>query len=325
MKRLFYPILLPVLLLVTAGLQACKNDTVSFGVCSDVHLTLMHDAEERLKTFVDAMNAEKPDFIIELGDFVTPDTNYSHYLNIWDSFTGDRYHVIGNHETDGGFSLQQVLDMHDMAGSYYSFDKKGFHFIVLDGNDKKSPDAKPYFRFIGPEQKAWLMNDLSRTKRPVIIFSHQELFNPEPDENWGIENHREIQEILEEHNKMHPSNRVIACFNGHTHFDYAEEINGIWYITIGSMSYHWLGDQYLHVRYSEDVDRNFPWIKYTAPFRDPLFALVEISGEGYIRIKGKKSEWVGPSPWDLGYPDKYRKYMRPEISDRCLEFQPLKR
>lgn len=322
MKRIFYVIILPALLLVTCSLQPCKNDIVKFGICTDVHLSLMHDAGDRLRTFVDAMNAEKPDFIIELGDFVTPDKKYNSYLDIWNSFAGEGYHVIGNHETDGGFTLQQVLEMHKMTNSYYSFKNKGFHFIVLDGNDKKSPDAKPYFRFIGPEQTKWLRADLSETKHPVIIFSHQELFNPEPDENWGIENYREIQEILEEHNRINSSNRVVACFNGHTHFDYAEEINGIWYITITSMSYHWLGDQYLNVRYSENIDRNFPWIKYTAPFKEPLFALVEISGNGHIRITGRKSEWVGPSPWDLGYPDKYRKYMRPEITDRYLKFSP---
>jgi hypothetical protein len=86
------------------------------------------------------------------------------------------------------------------------------------------------------------------------------------------------------------------------------------------MSYHWLGDNYVHIRYSEEVDKNFKWIKYTAPFKEPLFTTVEISSKGTIKIAGKKTEWVGPSPWEIGYPESKKKYMRPAISKRNLKF-----
>lgn len=86
------------------------------------------------------------------------------------------------------------------------------------------------------------------------------------------------------------------------------------------MSYHWLGEKYVSIRYSDEVDKNFKWIKYTAPFKEPLFTVVEISSAGYIKIAGEKTEWVGPSPWELGYPVEYKKYMRPAISERYLEF-----
>ena len=51
-----------------------------------------------------------------------------------------------------------------------------------------------------------------------------------------------------------------------------------------------------------------------------LFTMVEISTKGTIKIKGKKSDWVGPTPWELGYPEELKKYMRPEISKRNLKF-----
>ena len=226
------------------------------GICTDVHLPTMHDSEYRITTFIDAMKKEKPDFIIELGDFLTPEPKYAKYYDIWKSFTGDKYHVIGNHEMDGGTSREKALEYRNMPTSYYSFKKNGFHFIVLDGNDKKNPQYK-----------------------------------------------------------------VIGCFNGHTHYDYAENIGGIWYITITSMSYHWLGDNYQHIRYSDEVDKNFKWIKFTAPFKEPLFTTVEISTKGTIKIAGKKTEWVGPTPWELGYPGMLKKYIRPEISKRKLRFR----
>lgn len=320
MKRLHLILVLPIL--IFSGCNQNKSpDKITFGICSDVHLPTMHDSEYRITTFIDSMKHAKPDFIIELGDFGIPKDEYLRYFEIWNSFPGDKYHVIGNHEMDGGTSHEQALSFRNMTSGYYSFDKNGFHMIVLDGNDKKNPDEKGYKQFIGREQVEWLKNDLANTAHPVIVFSHQGLQRYKgADEFYGIENFEEIQAILEKHNAENPKNKVIACFNGHSHWDYAENINGIYYVTISSMSYHWLGDDYMQVRYNDEVDKNFKWIKYTAPFKEPLFAFVEISTEGYIKIKGKQSEWIGPSPWELGYPERLKEYMRPSISDRLLEF-----
>ena len=306
---------------ISLSLSAKKYNSVRIGMCTDVHLPTMHDAEYRITTFIDAMKKEKPDFIIELGDFGTPKENCAPYFKIWDSFPGDKYHVIGNHEMDGGTSHEAALQYRNLKIGYYSFEKNGFHFIVLDGNDKKDPQAKGYKQYIGAEQKAWFVRDLASSKLPVVIFSHQGLAHySSADEEYGVENYKEMQGILEAHNAKNPSAKVVACFNGHTHYDYAENINGIWYVTITSMSYHWLGEKYAHLQYGEEVDKNFKWFKYTAPFKDPLFTVVEISTKGVIKIAGKKSEWVGKTPWELGYPENLKKYMRPEISKRNLKF-----
>jgi predicted phosphodiesterase len=314
---------LTLLLLVVGFSSSGKKhySVVKIGMCTDVHLPTMHDSEYRITTFIDAMKKEKPDFIIELGDFGTPEPKYAKYFDIWNSFPGDKYHVIGNHEMDGGTSREKAIEYRDMKSGYYSFEKNGFHFIVLDGNDKKDPEAKGYKQFIGPQQVEWLQTELAKTKYPVVIFSHQGLAHySSADEEYGVENYKQMQQILETHNAKNPQKKVLGCFNGHTHYDYAENINGIWYITITSMSYHWLGENYECVRYSDEVDKNFKWIKYTAPFKEPLFTTVEISTKGTIKITGKKSEWVGPTPWELGYPESLKKYMRPAISERNLKF-----
>jgi predicted phosphodiesterase len=309
------------LVLITLNLSAQKNNTVKIGMCTDVHLSTMHDSEYRITTFIDAMKKEKPDFIIELGDFITPEPKYAKYYEIWNSYPDDKYHVIGNHEMDGGTSLEKALEYRNMKSSSYSFNKNGFHFIVLDGNDKRNPEVKGYQQFIGPAQVDWLKAELAKATVPIVIFSHQGLAHySSADEEYGVENYKEMQQILETHNAKNPQNKVIGCFNGHTHYDYAENINGIWYITLTSMSYHWLGDNYVHIRYSEEVDKNFKWIKYTAPFKEPLFTTVEISSKGTIKIAGKKTEWVGPTPWELGYPEAKKKYMRPAITKRNLKF-----
>jgi predicted phosphodiesterase len=309
------------LLGITVTISAQKPNIVKIGMCTDVHLPTMHDAEYRITTFIDAMKKENPDFIIELGDFGTPDPKYAKFFDIWNSFPGEKYHVIGNHEMDGGTSREKALEYRSMKSGYYSFIKNGFHFIVLDGNDKKNPESKGYKQFIGAEQVNWLKEELAKAVSPIVIFSHQGLsFYKGADEDYGVENYKEIQGILENHNRQNPSAKVIACFNGHTHWDYAENISGIWYITITSMSYHWLGENYENIRYSAEVDKNFRWIKFTAPFKEPLFTTVEISSKGIIKIAGKKTEWVGPTPWEIGYPESMKKYMRPAISKRTLKF-----
>ena len=313
----FFIFLIPLIVLQNCAPQK-EIKTVKIGMCSDVHLPTMHDSEHRISTFIDSMKIAQPDFIIELGDFGIPKPEYAPYFDIWNSFPGPKYHVIGNHEMDGGTTMEQALAYRNMTSSYYAFEKNGFQFIVLDGNDKQNIDQKGYRQYIGAKQQEWLKQQLHNSTGPVVIFSHQGLGPIE-----GVNNDEEMRAILEQHNLKEKSNRIIACFNGHAHNDSAEEINGIWYIHINSMSYKWLGEEYEHIRYSEDVDKKFKWIKYTAPYKDPLFTIVEISTAGFIKIAGKESEYVGPSPWELGYPEEHKPYTAPRISKRELLFKPF--
>ncbi len=291
-------------------------------MCSDVHLPTMHDAEYRITTFIDSMKIAQPDFIVELGDFGIPDERYAPYFDIWNSFPGPKYHIIGNHEMDGGTTLEEALAYRKMENSYYSFSQNGFLFIVLDGNDKEYPEQKGYRSFIGSEQVDWIRAQLAQATKPVIFFSHQGIGSDPgtPGERYSIKNATAVRQLFEAHNRNHPESRVIASFNGHTHHDFAENINGIWYITINSMAYKWLGEEYEHLRYSEEVDKDYRWIKYTAPYKEPLFTVVEISTEGYIKMSGKTSSYVGPSPWELGYPEYLKPFVKPGIEERVMDF-----
>ncbi|EON75412.1 hypothetical protein ADIS_4116 [Lunatimonas lonarensis] len=298
--------------------KATEVQRVRFGLISDVHLPTMHDSEHRIQTFIDSMRLAKPDFLIELGDLVTPAPQYQPLFEIWENYPGERYSVIGNHEMDGGYGLEQVLEHRKLQQSYYHFEKNGFHFIVLDGNDKRTPEETGYREYIGPVQQEWLKSKLEALEGPIVIFSHQSI-----GPIGSMHNGAEIRQLLEAHNKDNERSRIVACFNGHLHYDDARQVNGIWYIHVNSAAYFWMGEEYAHIRYSEEVDRDFRWIKYTAPYRDPLFAVVEISSDGEISIHGKQSEYVGPSPWELGYPERNRESIRPAISDRKLRFDPL--
>jgi 3',5'-cyclic AMP phosphodiesterase CpdA len=278
----------------------------------------MHDADSRLKAFVEEATEKDLDFIIQLGDFCRPYDHNLGFMSIWNSFPGKKFHVIGNHDMDGGFTREQVVDYWKSEGTYYSFDLKGYHFIVLDGNDEDPSPGRPagYARYIGREQLQWLEKDLRETKLPCLVFSHQGLDN----DLGGIHNATQTRLVLERANEEAGRQKVFYAFSGHHHQDYSNTINGIHYIQINSMSYQWLGDDFRHIRYSEEIDKSHPWIKYTVPYKDPLWAIVEISEDHILQLHGRKSSFVGPSPEELGVDLHHYGYpIVPYISDKLFK------
>lgn len=283
---------------------------ITFGLIADVHQDIMHDAEARLQAFITTMESEEPDFICQLGDFCIPHERNQTFYQIFQSFNGPKYHVIGNHDMDGGFTREQTVAYYGMPDKHYSFDRGEIHFVVLDGNDPGG-ERPGYACHIGEEQANWLRDDLSQTDLPCILFSHQ----PIDDTYGGIESSASIQAILEEANRTSDRNKVIACFSGHLHRDYIRLIRGIYYIQINSASYHWLGGDYKHLSYEKAVHAAHPYIEYTAPYRDPLWATVTLNpARGVMEIRGKQSEWVGPSPEELHVEGNGMHTISPKIS-----------
>jgi hypothetical protein len=293
---------------------------VRFGLCADPHKDIMHDADDRLRAFIKAASGDDSEFILQLGDFCCPVEKNRGFLNIWEEFKGPRYHTLGNHDRDGGFDWQQVLHFWKMPARYYSFDRGGWHFTVLDGNEIKPVNPEPgYPHYIGQEQLKWLAEDLKNTSAPTIVCLHQSL-----EADGGIENRAEVRSALEQANAAAGWAKVGVCLNGHHHIDNCREINGIKYVQVNSMSYVWLGDAYAHVRYSAEIDRAFPSIKYTAPYKDPLYASVRLDPQGRMTIRGVRSEFVGPSPWDLGLKEQAGTIRDKHIISPCISNRDLK-
>ena len=269
-----------------------------FGVIADVHKDIMHDADERLSAFIDAATRELVDFIIQLGDFCVPKDANRGFLDIWKRWQGPAYHVLGNHDTDGGYTREQAALYLGMPSTYYSFDQGDFHIVVLDGNDRPADHVSGYPRYIDTEQQAWLREDLASTTHPTLVMVHQSL---ERADDGGVQNGAIIRSILEEANLAAGYQKVLACFSGHHHRDYLRQIQGIAYPQINSASYFWVGGDHQHVRYGQEVDNKYPWIKYTVPYKEALYAMVQVDPvRRTLTIEGRESEMVGPAPWDLG-------------------------
>lgn len=297
---------------VAAGKDAAP---LRFGVITDVHQDVMHDGVGRVRAFAAAMTRARADFVIQLGDFCVPHERNRPFLEAWNTFEGAKYHVLGNHDVDGGFKAEQALAYWGLREPYYTFDRGPVRAIVLNGNERGGK-AGGYPRFIGETQLAWLERQLARAGRPVMVFVHQPF-----DDTDCIENSAAVRAVLERAERESPG-RVLCVFSGHHHQDYQCVINGIPYLQINSASYLWLGSKLARETYPPDVHRAHEHMKYVAAYRDPLWAVVTLDpAAATLTVQGRASRWVGPDPWERGADEKDRPRARiaPGISDRTVK------
>jgi 3',5'-cyclic AMP phosphodiesterase CpdA len=261
------------------------------------------------------MTAAKADFIVQLGDFCIPKDANRPFLAESNRFAGPRFHVIGNHDMDGGFSREQVASFLGMPARHYAFDGGAFTGVVLDGNEPGGR-ATGYARFIGAEQQAWLERTLLEARGPVIVFVHQPV-----EAGFGVENGAEVRAILERVEAAHPG-RILATIAGHLHMDYVQTMGRLPYLQINSASYYWLGEAGARSGlFPAEVEARHPNLKYVAAYRDPLWALVEVDpAAGELRVRGRATPWVGPAALDRAPLEdrSNREDIRPAISDRRI-------
>jgi predicted phosphodiesterase len=181
---------------------------------------------------------EKPAFVVELGDLidaadsVETEQRWLERINReFSALSEDRHYVLGNHCVDM-LTKEEFLGGVARERSYYSFDRGGFHFVVLDACFRS--DGRPYgrknFQWTDPNLPAaeleWLAADMKATDKPVIVFVHQRL---DVSTEHGVKNAAEVRLVLE------ASGRVRAVFQGHSHQNDYREINGIHYTTLVAM------------------------------------------------------------------------------------------
>jgi predicted phosphodiesterase len=278
-----------------------------FGVITDIHQDLMPDGPARLSAFLAAMRAADAAFIVQLGDFCVPHPRNRAFLDVWRSWAGPSYHVLGNHDFDGGYRPEQVRAFLGMPASYYRFEAAGIAFFVLDGNEPGG-QVRGYKRFIGPTQLAWLEAGLGATPGPKVVLVHQPLDDPQ-----GVENGAAVRAVLERHG-------VLACLSGHLHQDYLRVLGGVAHLQLNSASYYWIGEPAaVRETLPPEVHRAYPSLRNTAVYREPLWALVTLDlARGELVVDGRATEWIGPEPWARGAsPDRHpRATVRPSVSPR---------
>lgn len=305
------------------------SQKIEFGICTDIHQDIIHDAPKRLNAFLNAAEKRDVDFVIDMGDFCFPIPENREFLEVWARSPLEKHNLLGNHDMDKG-TKQEFMQFVGMPERYYSFDKGELHFVVLAPNnilvdgEYRPYDHGNYFRhaneqgYVDPEQLEWLKQDLSQTAKHCIVFSHQSLENSK----GGCRNGQAVRAILEEANREAGFTKVLTAFSGHHHTDYAEEINRITYIQVNSMSYQWVGKEYsAPERFSQEINEKRPALKYTIPYQEALFAMVTIHN-GKIVLEGTQTDFIKPGPEELKYDPRLSSNTPtvPRISDRVVTF-----
>jgi predicted phosphodiesterase len=143
------------------------------------------DAAGTFKKAIAAINAlsRQPDFIAFTGDMTHTTDSAAERRQRMSQMrdmtamlkTKDIRYVPGDHDAqkDRGEAYQEFFGKLN-----YTFDHKGYHFIVLDNTS--DPDQK-----LGEAQIAWLAADLKQLTpgTPVVVFTHRPLF--ELYQPWG--------------------------------------------------------------------------------------------------------------------------------------------
>ncbi|MEN8678754.1 MAG: metallophosphoesterase [Akkermansiaceae bacterium] len=232
------------------GAEAEPTEVLSLGLLTDVHYAdkktwgsrAYRDSLLKGKEAAEFFKEKKPAAMVCLGDLIdaapSVETEISYLTAICKALDVagiPRHHVLGNHCV----ATLNKEEFFKNAGSankegHYSFDLKGNHFVVLDAcyNSRMEPYGRNNFVWhdsnMTPEEIAWLKKDLAETKLPTVVFTHQRLDVDRPNK-YAIKQSVEVRKILED------SGRVRVVFQGHSHKNELEEVNGIPYCTLAAM------------------------------------------------------------------------------------------
>lgn len=292
--------LLFLLVLFTASPLFAQNH-LRYLIFADLHYDMMPDADSRLETIFQAARKNKVEFMVNMGDLAAP---VSRYRPLKDKLSGSPvpiYHIIGNHDTDHS-GKQAFMEFYGMEKPFYYIDKGKFRFIFLDSNyfiDKdgqtKDYHKRDYIRSkqidrYSPEELQWLENTL-QTEQICLLFSHAPV-----NDNYGeIINNVDIHKIIT--TAKAKGTDIAAVFGGHNHSDNYHIIDGIHYIQVNSASNIWGGSQFTNTkRFPAEVYKQYTSLKYIIPYRDALYATVDIYSNGKVKIKGTKSSYIPPAP-----------------------------
>src|ERR1700741_1128654 len=170
---------------------------LSFVQISDSHMGFNKpanpDVAGTLKAAVDKINAlsRAPEFMLHTGDI-------SHLSKPEEFDTVDQilkgatpkavFYVPGEHDVlnDDGKQFLERYGKGSQGGGWYSFDKKGVHFIGLVNVMNLKAGG---LGTLGHEQLEWMEDDVKHLKKstPIVVFAHIPLWSVYPEWGWGTE------------------------------------------------------------------------------------------------------------------------------------------
>lgn len=176
------------------------------------------------RRLVEVILSFKPAIVFRMGDLVDNGNNPA----LWKAFndingpllkTTEYFPALGNHEFDSPLYFENFRFLHNRR--WYSVDRMGIHFVILDSNSRLDPES---------EQYKWLESDLAAlgdaVKFRIAIFHHP-LFDVSFLHKGDEKNLKHTLLPLFERYK------VSAVFSGHSHSYQRFEYNGTYFIVTG--------------------------------------------------------------------------------------------
>jgi Icc protein len=280
------PVILLSIVLISCNKKAKETespDQFTFAFLTDIHLLPDRSAPEGFLKAIDTINKLNPDFVLTGGDLIMDgleasydrtDSLYNLYLDMTKKFKMPVYNTIGNHEhfglylrneIDTGFSeYGKRMYEHRIGKRYYSFDYKGWHFMILDAVGIKAD--REYTGLIDDEEIEWIKSDLQKIdkKTPIAISVHIPFITSQTQLTEGslastpaylvINNARDVLLLFREYN-------LKLVLQGHLHF--LEDIyvnDDVHFITGGAVSGRW-------------------WNNKPTDYPEEGFLLVKVKGE----------------------------------------------
>lgn len=226
----------------------------TIGVVTDLHNTIYSksiaevDASTRMDMFYDEMAQNGAILGISVGDNINERTNYDEQILQMQSFTDlwqkpiPLWSVVGNHDvntlTQPEVTKSEMLSIwSDFFGDndYYYKDHDGIRYMFLNsmyGSDGSFGYHNGQGGYIHQDQLTWIEETLSEAQSNgyyVIMSTHLLL----DEQINGIMNRQEVLDIMANY-----QDTIIAVFQGDTHENNYNLINGVHYITFYSPVLH---------------------------------------------------------------------------------------
>jgi 3',5'-cyclic-AMP phosphodiesterase len=266
---------------VLASPDKKRKPVLTVAHITDVHIRPEEDVPARYKKCLEDVKQHNIDFILNGGDTIHAadyaDIKRERVIEQWAAWDDckksisnfEMYSCIGNHDPwwaapnkeDEMYGKDYVVKRLAIPHRYYSFSKKDWHFIILDGNNKNIS--------LDEEQYNWLEKDLENlpANTPTLLMSHFPVFGATPLLVGG--NHsdnKRLKDLFYKHR-----DKVKVVLSGHNHLYDKTFYNGVWYCCNGAMSGYWWG--------KGDENSAGPYHYFETP---PGFAVLKLYGDGGV-------------------------------------------
>jgi len=193
---------------------------LSFVQISDSHMGFNKaanpDVAATLQAAVNKVNAlsAAPEFILHTGDIshLSKPEEFDNVEQILKSTRPkDVFYVPGEHDVlnDDGKQFLERYGKGNNGGGWYSFDRKGVHFVGLVNVLNLKAGG---LGTLGAAQLDWLEKDVKHLKHstPIVVFAHIPLWSVYPEWGWGTEDSAQALGYFKKFGS-------VTVLNGHIH------------------------------------------------------------------------------------------------------------